>query len=181
MNLLGGPALTREAFAIRTPTTTLGASFSVVAPFGQYDASRLINIGSNRWAFKPEVGLSQPIGNVFLEACTGVWLFTDNTDFFGGKRRGQDPLWTFQLHGGYTFRPALWLAGNATYYTGGQTRVNGVAKQDRQANSRYGLTLSVPLWKNVSAKLAWSTGFTTRTGGDFDTFAVAVQYLWFDP
>lgn len=152
-----------------------------MVPLGQYDASRLINIGSNRWAFKPELGLSQPLGNVFLEAAAGAWLFTANTDFFGGQRREQKPLWTFQLHAGYTFRPALWLARNATYYTGGQRRVNGVAKQDRQANSRYGLTLSVPLWQHISAKLAWSTGFTTRAGGDFDTFAAAVQYVWIDP
>lgn len=104
MNLLGGPALTREEFVTYRPTTTLGASLSVVAPLGQYDASRLINIGSNRWAFKPEVGVTHTMGKVFLEASAGAWLFTDNTDFFGGQRREQAPLWTFQLHAGYTFR-----------------------------------------------------------------------------
>lgn len=180
VNLLGGPALTAQEFAQRTPTTSLGASVSVVAPSGQYTSSRLINLGSNRWAFKPEIGLSQPIGRWFVEASTGVWLFTDNADFFRGLHRSQDPLWTFQLHAGYSFRPGLWLSADTTYYTGGRTSLNGVEKQDRQENVRYGFTLSVPLGVHWSAKLSWTTGFISRIGADFDTMGVALQYRWFD-
>lgn len=86
VNLLGDPALTAEEFARRSPTTIVGASVSVVAPTGQYVPSRLINVGANRWSFKPELGLSQPIGDWFVEGAAGVWLFTDNGDFFGGRR-----------------------------------------------------------------------------------------------
>jgi hypothetical protein len=82
VNLLGDPALTPEEFARRSPTTIVGASVSVVAPTGQYVPSRLINVGANRWSFKPELGLSQPIGDWFVEGAAGVWLFTDNGDFF---------------------------------------------------------------------------------------------------
>jgi len=180
LNMLGGPALTPEEFATREATTTLGASLSVVAPTGQYGSSRLINIGSNRWAFKPELGLSHPIGNWFVEATAGVWLFTDNTDFFGGNTRSQDPLAAYQLHAGYTFRPGLWIAADATYYTGGETSVNGTGRQDLQENSRYGLTLSIPFNARWSAKLAWATGLTTRIGGNFQTAFLALQYRWFD-
>ena len=180
VNLLGGPALTPEEFARRSPSTILGASVSVVAPTGQYVASRLINVGSNRWSFKPEVGLSQPIGNWFVEGAAGVWLFTDNTDFFGGRRRSQDPLPTFQWHGGYNWRPGLWLAADVTYFTGGQTSVNGVQDKDVQRNVRYGLTLSFPLSAQWSGKLAWSRGLTTSIGGNFQTISVALQYRWFN-
>ena len=180
VNLLGGPALTPEEFARRSPSTILGASVSVVAPTGQYVASRLINVGSNRWSFKPEVGLSQPIGNWFVEGAAGVWLFTDNTDFFGGRRRSQDPLPTFQWHGGYNWRPGLWLAADVTDFTGGQTSVNGVQDKDLQRNVRYGLTLSFPLSARWSGKLAWSRGLTTSIGGNFQTISVALQYHWFN-
>ena len=180
VNLLGGPALTPEEFARRSPSTILGASVSVVAPTAQYVASRLINVGSNRWSFKPEVGLSQPIGNWFVEGAAGVWLFTDNTDFFGGRRRSQDPLPTFQWHGGYNWRPGLWLAADVTYFTGGQTSVNGVQDKDVQRNVRYGLTLSFPLSAQWSGKLAWSRGLTTSIGGNFQTISVALQYHWFN-
>jgi hypothetical protein len=63
INLLGGPALTAEEFAKRMPDTTVGLSLSVIAPTGVYASKYLINIGTNRWAFKPEIGLAQPIGN----------------------------------------------------------------------------------------------------------------------
>ena len=179
VNLLGGPALTPAEFAQRSPGTIVGASVSVIAPTGQYVPSRLINVGSNRWAFKPEIGLSQPLGNWFVEGAAGVWLFTDNTDFFGGRRRSQDPLPVFQWHGGYTWRPGLWLAADMTFFTGGQTSVNGVQDNDAQRNVRYGVTLSFPLSTQWSGKLAWSRGLTTSIGGNFQTISVALQYRWF--
>lgn len=180
VNLIGGPALTREEFAERVPTTSVGASLSIVAPTGQYVPTRLINVGANRWVYKPEIGVSQPLGDWFAEVSAGVWLYKDNNDFFGGQRKSQDPLWEYQLHGGYNFRPGLWLAVDAAHYSGGQTTVNGVEKQDMQENSRYGTTLSVPLGPGWQTKFAYSKGFATRAGGDFELFSVALQYRWFD-
>jgi hypothetical protein len=180
MNVLGDPAVSPEEFLRRAPSTILGVSLSVVAPTGQYVPARLINIGANRWSFKPEVGLSQPFGNWFMDGAAGVWLFTDNNDFFGGHRRSQKPMPTFQLHGGYTWRPGLWLAADVTYFTGGRTSVNGAEDQDVQISVRYGVTLSVPLTKTWSAKLAWSRGLETRVGGNFQTVSVALQYRWFN-
>jgi Putative MetA-pathway of phenol degradation len=180
MNLLGGPALTPGEFAQRAPTTILGASLSAIAPTGQYAPSRLINVGSNRWSFKPELGLSQPIGDWFVEGAAGVWLFTRNTDFFNGRQRSQDPLPELQLHGGYNWRPGLWLAADVTYFTGGQTSVDGVKDRDLQRNVRYGVTLSFPLSSQWSGKLAWSRGLITTIGGNFQTVSLALQYRWFN-
>jgi hypothetical protein len=178
--LLGGPALTPNQFSRYDQGTTLGASLSVVAPTGQYVPTRLINVGANRWSFKPEIGLSQPLGNWFFEGAAGVWFFTDNDNFFGGRQRSQSPLPVLQGHAGYSWKPGLWLAGDVTYYTGGRTSVNGVEGQDLQRTVRYGVTLSVPLATQWSAKFAWSTGLTTRVGGNFQTFSVALQYRWFN-
>ena len=170
VNLFGGPALSREEFAARTPTTTLGASLTVVAPFGKYDSSRLINLGSNRWAVKPEIGVYQPLGPWSLELYGGAWFYTDNNNFFRGTKREQDPIATLQAHVGYTFRPGLWLAADATYYAGGQSTVNGVGNDDRQENTRIGLTLSVPVGQGHSLKLNWSEGVSERIGTNFTTF-----------
>jgi hypothetical protein len=178
INLAGGPALTPAEFAHRKPTTTLGASLTVVPPLGQYDSTRLINIGANRWSFKPELGVSYPVGGWYLEGYAGVWLFTDNDAFFGGVRKEQDPIGTVQLHASYTFRPRLWFAVDSTWYTGGRSTVDGVKNDDRQSNSRVGLTLSVPLGARQSLKFSWSEGATTRVGGDFNTIGVAWQHAW---
>ena len=178
--LLGAPALSPAEFARRRPAASLGASLTAIAPTGQYLPSRLINIGSNRWAFKPEIGISQPLGKWFLEGTAGVWLFSENDAFLGGQRRKQNPLRVFQLHAGYNFRPGLWLAADAGSYTGGATEVNGIARQDRQDNRRYGLTLSLPLGSSGwSGRFGWSKGWVTRAGGDYEGVAVTLQYRWF--
>jgi hypothetical protein len=167
-------------FARRKPATTLGVGLSVSAPTGEYHPDRLINVGTNRWAIKPEVGVAHPIGNWYLEASAGAWFFEDNDDFFGGKHREQDPLAGVQAHVSYTFRPRLWLALNGIFYEGGRTTVDGVRKDDRQSNSRYGLTLSVPLGRTQSLKLSWSEGASTRIGSDFTNYGIAWQYTMID-
>jgi hypothetical protein len=179
VNVLGGPALTPREFASHSPGTVLGLSLAVVAPTGQYDPSKLINIGSNRWSLKPEMGVSKTWGRLYLELYGGVWVFSDNTDFFGGSVREQDPIGTFQAHVSYTFKPRLWLAANATFYTGGRTTLDGAAKADLQRNSRLGLTLALPVGRRSAVKVAWASGFTTRVGADFDSLGVAFQMVWF--
>ncbi|MCI0388189.1 MAG: transporter [Acidobacteria bacterium] len=180
MNILGGPALKPKDFAARKPATTLAASLTVSAPTGQYDPAKLVNIGSNRWSFKPEVGLSHPIDRWYLELYGGVWLFTDNNNFFGGSRLEQKPVGTIQAHASYTFRPRLWLAADATYYTGGRTIVDDVISADLEKNSRFGMTFSLPVGRRYSVKISWARGVATRIGGDFNTVSVAWQYAWFD-
>lgn len=178
VNLFGGPAADRKAFASQVRSTQIGASLIVVMPTGEYDASKLVNLGANRWSAKPEIGLYQPVGPWSFELAAGVWIFGDNDDFYGGVRREQDPVTSIQTHVGYTFRPRLWLAADWTYYRGGATRVDGVRKHDLQQSTRTGLVLSVPVSALYSMKFAWSDGLTTRVGGDFTTLSIAVQRSW---
>ena len=126
-NLIGGPALSPREFMAHKPEPTLGFSLVVVVPTGQYSNTKLINIGTNRWAFKPEFGLSFPVGRWTLEGAAGVWLFLDNNHTYPGENvRSQDPLYSFQVHVGYTVRPGLWVAADGTYYAGGKTYTNDV-------------------------------------------------------
>jgi len=180
VNLLGGPAMTPREFAQRKPETTLGFSTTINVPNGEYDADRLVNVGTHRWAAKAEFGLTHPIGKWLLESYAGAWFFDENDDFLGGQLREQDPLASIQAHVSYTFRPRMWVALNTTYYEGGQTTLNGLAKADRQSNSRAGITFSMPVGKDYSLKLNWSRGATTRIGSNFTTYGVGLQYAWLD-
>ncbi len=179
MNLKGSPALKPREFAAYKPKSVLGVSLSVVAPTGQYDPARLVNLGSHRWAFKPEIGFSKPLRRWTLEAAGGGWFFTANHKFFGGSHRAQRPLLSIQTDVVYTLRPRMWISFNATYYRGGQTVVNGTVNNDRQANSRIGATYSLPLNQRQSLKLAWAKGVTTRLGSSLNTVLVGWQYTWF--
>lgn len=180
MLLLGGPALEPAAFVSREQRAILGVSLTVVAPIGQYDNSKLINIGSNRWAFKPEIGLSRPTGRWQWDLYEGVWFFEDNDNFFGGHRRAEDPILTTQTHLSYTFRPRLWVAADVTYYTGGAVTVDGARASGSQRNVRVGVTASMPLAQQQSLKLSYSNGAVTRVGGNFRSITAAWQYAWID-
>lgn len=180
MNIMGGEAMTPAQFATRKPRPSLGASVVIVPPLGQYDSTKLVNLGSNRWGFRPELGFSQPVGRWYLEMYAGIWLFTDNDAFFGGTRREQDAIQTLQAHVSYTVRPHLWLAADATHYRGGQSSIDGRSRMDTQSNTRVGITVSLPIGARQSLKLTWSDGVSTRVGGDFTSYAIAWQYTWID-
>jgi hypothetical protein len=179
-NLVGAPALTPQQFATYSPQTIVGVSLIIVTPYGDYDSSKVINIGSNRWAFKPELGFSRTNGAWTLEADAGAWLFTNNRNFARGNVRSQDPIGALQLHATYMIRPHMWLAVDGTYYTGGRTTINGERNIDLQKNSRVGITLALPMGRSQVLKFAYSRGARTTIGGDFDTLGISYQYVWFD-
>ena len=178
VNFYGAPALPAERFRQYRQDTILGASLTMTAPSGRYDGSKLVNIGTNRWSFKPELGVSQALGAWILEGAFGVTFFTDNDDFFGGHTRRQDPLYAAQAHVIYYFDPGLWTAFDVTYYAGGRTSVDGALNNDLQQNSRWGGTLGKSLDPHNSIKLYFSSGVVARTGTKFQTAGLAWQHLW---
>jgi hypothetical protein len=178
VNLYGGPALSLDEFANYEPDTTVGLSFLVTAPYGDYDSDKLANIGTNRWSFKPEIGISKALGSWILELATGVYMYTDNDDFFGGHKREQDPIYSVQGHAIYHFRRGVWSSLSTTYYTGGRTTIDGIKKDDLQDNWRFGITLALPVDRRNSIKIYGSTGVHTRISTDFDAFGIAWQYRW---
>jgi len=181
INLAGGKALTVTEFPKAKRPTIVGVSLAVVPPLGQYDRAKLVNLGANRWGFKPEIGMSHLVNNWTFDAYAGIWLFTENHDYYPGPAtRTQRPILAVQGHVSYTVKRRLWVAFNATWYSGGTTAVDGVSKSDHQNNSRVGGTVSLPLTQQQSIKAAYTRGATTRIGSDFTTIHVGWQFSWFD-
>ena len=178
MNLYGAPAMTPQQFASYRHQTIVGVSVTVAPPIGQYDSTKLINLGTNRWSFKPEVGLSQAWGKWVVEAMAGVWFFTDNTDFVGGRTREQDPIVATQVHVTYKFTRSMWLAGDANYFTGGQTTIGGKQNLDLQRNSRIGVTFSSAIGRGQAIRMSVSRGAYTTIGADFTSIGVGYNYAW---
>ncbi len=177
-NLIGAPALTLPEFAAYRQDLIVGASLQVGVPASQYDPTRLLNIGTNRWSVKPELGVSKAIGSWTLEGQAAVTFYGDNTDFFGGSTRSQDPLYALQGHAIHSFHSGIWASLDVTYFTGGRTTIAGVLKNDLQQNWRVGATLAIPVDRRNSIKFAASSGVSARTGNNFDLLAVAWQYRW---
>jgi hypothetical protein len=178
--LSGSPAMTPAEFSKAPRRTIVGASLSAVLPIGQYDSTKLVNLGAHRWSFKPEIGVSHPAGRWTFDAYLGAWLFTENESFYpGSSSRSQDPIVALQGHVSYLLGRRAWLAVDATWYGGGRSNVDGVDKADLQRNTRLGATWAQPFGSRQSLKVAYSTGASTRIGGDFRTLTVAWQIVFF--
>jgi len=178
MNLLGSPALPLREFANWKQDLIIGASLQVAPPWNQYDSSRIVNIGTERWSFKPELGISKAVGQWTLEMQAAATFFTDNDNFYGGKTRSQDPLYSLQGHVIYGFRSGKWLSVDGTYFGGGRTTIDGELNNDMQQNWRVGATLAVPVDRLNSIKFYASSGVSARTGNNYDAIGVAWQYRW---
>ncbi len=175
--LVGAPALTKEQFAGFQPKTVVGATLRMSLPLGQYHSDKLVNLGSNRWVFSPQLGVSHLTGRIFFEAYAGVWFFTDNNEFLGTGKFSQDPLFAFQVHAGVRFRRGFWLAASLRQSLGGGTRLNAGDKLPGEANTRVGLTAAYPIGRKYALKIAMTTGLTAKVGNDYTTFAVLWQVV----
>jgi Putative MetA-pathway of phenol degradation len=178
INLFGAPALSVKDFANYQQDIIVGVSLQVSAPLGQYDNSKLLNLGNNRWSFRPELGVSKAWGPWTVEVAPSVTFFTDNPDFFNGRTFAQAPIYLVQGHIIHNFESGMWISLDGTYFVGGRTTVNGVRGDNEQANTRAGLTLALPVDRQNSIKLNASTGISTRTGSEFSAVGVAWQYRW---
>lgn len=187
VNLKGGPAMDIQDFSKWRQKTLVGVSLKVVAPTGQYDPTKLINYGNNRWAFRPEIGLSRRWGHWVFDTYGAVWFFTTNPEFFsrnqynpGVTTQSQSPIGAFEGHLSYDVKPRFWASLDVNFWTGGETSLNGVVNPiTLQRNSRVGGTVSVPISRHQSLKFSYNNGAYIRYGGNFQNVSAAWQYSWF--
>jgi hypothetical protein len=183
VNLLGAPPLAGKEFgAYRAKAdheTIIGMGLVLQLPTGQYYKDKLINLGANRFMFRPQLGVVHNFGKWSVELTTQGWFFTENDEFFNGKRLEQEPVFNTDAHLIYTMHPGLWLAGSVGYDIGGATTVNGVSNDDRQSNLGFGLGLGIPISRTVGVKIAYlGTRTQVRTGLDSDTFTCALSVMF---
>ncbi|MGR8952782.1 MAG: transporter [Gammaproteobacteria bacterium] len=186
VNLFGAPALSVKEFADYRQDTIIGASLAVIPPGGRYESEKIVNIGTNRWTVKPEIGISKAWGPWTAEFAAGVFVFTDNDDQFVpvspsqgmNVQLQQTPLYNFQGHLIYSFGKGVWGAIDANYYTGGRTTVADKVTDSLQQNWRVGGTLSFSVNRQNSIKIFGNTVVHARTGSFFDTIGIAWQYRW---
>ncbi|HZJ17654.1 MAG TPA: transporter [Chthoniobacteraceae bacterium] len=178
VNFIGAPALTAAEFKDYRQNFILGASLRVTAPLGQYDSAKLVNVGTNRWSFKPEIGFSKAFGRWTVEIAPAATLYTHNGDFFGGQTRKVKPIYSAQAHVSYTFAPGAWLALNAGYFVGGRSTIDERENDDEHEGTRFGATLALPVNRYHSVKLYGITGYSAHREHDFQAVGLAWQVRW---
>ena len=179
VNIVGNKAQELSSFRENQKDFNLGLAFRVRVPIGQYDNTKLINLGTNRWTFKTSIGMSYQVSKWVFELHLNSWFFTSNNEFYNGNKLEQSPMFSGQAHIIYTFKQGLWGAISYGLVNGGATTLNDLEKDDDLLSERIGAVLTVPLFSRNAIKFVVSSGISARYGAKFTTFGLTYQYSWF--
>ena len=178
VNLYGARAMTPRS----SPPTSRPRSWASVWLLACRSATTTrrcaINIGTNRWAFKPELGVSHRTGPWTFEGDLGHGVLHGQHELLQWRALRAGPDRRHQGHVIRTFKPGLWAAVDANFWRGGRPTVNGTPGSELQKNSRVGATLAMPIARQQQLRVAFSFGAYTRLGGDFKALGVSYSYVW---
>ena len=183
INLHGAPPLRGKEFgAYRATTkneTIVGAGLVVRLPTGDYMDDKLINLGQNRFAFRPQIGVIHTRDKWTTEVTAEVAFYTDNDDFFNGKKLEQEPLLFAQAHLIRTLGPGEWLSFSLGYNYGGENTIDGVDKDNLSQNIGWAVNYSYPISRQSGIKVSYINSRSKEsTGIDTETLAFALVFAW---
>ncbi len=183
MNLYGAPPLSgKEYAAYRSDVnveTIIGMALVVRLPTGEYLEDKLINLGQNRFAFRPQLGIIHNRGKWTTEVTGEISFYTENDEFFNGNLLEQDPIYFIHGHLVHTFRPGFWVGASLGYFNGGENSVNGIDKDDKKQNIAWALSLAYPINRYSGIKVAYiGSRAQELIGIDYDTFTAGLSYFW---
>lgn len=161
--------------------TWLGVFEYITPPIGQYNNDRALNMGSNRWAFKTEVGLAQGLGNsnFHWDLTANVEFYTNNTDYSSTHLSLQkNPLFSAETHLTYNIAKTVGISADYFYRNGGETNVAGVSNNDKQNDHTAGLTLTFGLTPSSQILIKYYNQFKTENGIKGDTLGVRFAYFF---
>jgi len=180
-NFYGSPALSIKDYADYKQGTVVGFNLKMKFPLGQYDEGRTLNIGSNRFMLRPELGVSTRKGKWIFESYLALWLFSKNNEFWSVDRSitmEQQPIFAIKQHFIYALKNKTWFALNAGYGIGGKTTNNGYELDNRVSTIRLGCTFVKPFGKGHAIKLNYNTAIALEKGPAFQAFNIVYQYWW---
>jgi len=183
VNVFGAPALKgkeyRDYRAENSTNTVAGLALAVTVPIGHYKRDKLLNLGGNRFVIRPQAGIVHTRGPWSYEMTGSILFFTDNNEFFNGKRRKQDSLYVLQGHIIRTFERGIWASLSAGYDWGGQSSLNGEKKDDERSDFLYALSAGMSVSKTSSIKFAFVRSRTrVEVGSDSDNLVIAYSRMF---
>jgi hypothetical protein len=183
VNLIGpnamGPKEMMQYLKEHPVNTIFGASIAVTLPLGQYDETKLLNLGKNRFVIRPQMGMVHNWGFWSYELTGSVFIYTNNNNFFNDQERKQDPVFAIQTHLIRRFSNKMWVSLSGGYGLGGQSIVNGLQKDDEHGDFLWSLSFGSPITKTQAFKVNFVRYETTRdVGSNTNTIAVSWSKLF---
>jgi hypothetical protein len=185
VNLIGPRAQKNLVDVMRyAPGFSVDLIADLAVPIGEYDDTRSLNLGQNRWYGRVgapivwQLGPWVPGRRTTLELLPAVWLFGTNDDFVG-QTLTTDPM--FQVDGHLTrdLTERIWASLDGSWYTGGKATIGGVPGE-KLDNLGFGLTLGYHINDNLGLTVGYKSTVNDKAAGDLqmDGFMVSLVAGW---
>ncbi len=148
-------------------------------PMGHYLEDKLVNLGENRFVFRPQVGVVHTFGKWTAEVNGEIAFHTENDDYFGGNTLEQKPRYRATVHALRTFNPGQWVGMGFGYEFGGEYALNGVDQDDKKKNIGWAVAYRQPITRQIGIKIRY-IGIRAKelTGFDSEELSVSVAFAW---
>jgi hypothetical protein len=185
VNLIGPKAQKNLAdVAPYQPGFSLDLIVDLTVPIGEYDDTRALNLGQNRWSGRVgapivwQLGSWVPGRRTTLEFLPAVWLFGPNDDYVGTTLE-TDPVFQIDAHLTRDFTSSFWASLDGVWYTGGVATIHGV-EGEKLDNLGVGLTLGYHVNESLGVTFGYKSTIGDSAPGDLqmDQFMVSVVYGW---
>jgi hypothetical protein len=183
INLVGPPPLSGKEYgayrAAHESETIVGAGIAVHLPTGEYFEDKLINLGNNRFTFRPQLGIQHRHRNWTFEATAMAWIYTDNDEFFGGRRLEQDNFYTLDGTAIYSFNSGIWASASAGIGVGGRSRIDGIVNDDRRKDVGWAIAGGFPISRMLGARVRYfDSDRHNFIGNNSQTFSIGLSASW---
>jgi hypothetical protein len=185
--VIGSPAMSPEEYVAYKPGLSLGVLALATAPTGEYSASNLFNMGTNRWSLRLGVPMGYTIGSSYLdphlatiEVLPSVTFYSANDDPYGpADEVTQDPLFKLEAHVTQNLNRAIWLSLDTVISNGAATTTDGVPDD----NDKYSWELGASVGVNLSAQISFKATYgqvidRNENGLDGEGFRLVANYLF---
>lgn len=166
--LIGGDALDIQSFVRKEPGFIAGIYVAMRPPLGEYDESKSVNPGSNRWewrmGFPIQYIVGLPTNQTSFEFVPTVYFFGDNDEVSGGGTSGQEPLFQFEAHLTHDLNQMFWGSLNVMYAFGGEGTGKDTGGEFDILGG--GATFGARLPHSFGVTVTLGTSLRTKTGNE---------------
>jgi len=149
------PASKKTDDSQQTVNTVIGAAIAVNVPWGEYYEDKLLNLGSNCYTIRPQIGVVHTRGSWSYELTGSVFYFTDNDNFYYGDKLEKKPFYAAQAHIIRIFKPGIWGSLSAGYGQGGASKINSESIDDEREGFISGLSFGIPVAPDQGLKFSY--------------------------
>jgi len=180
VGLSGAPALKLPEFVKHKQGFQVYGLFGVSVPIGEYETTQLVNLGTNRWAFRAGLPMVVPFGSpmkpTYLEVIPSLYFYTTNDDPSGAAdERSQKPLFVVESHLTHNITPKFWVGGDLRYQAGGETKTDGIPDDNTANHLGGGFVAGYQILRPLGVWVSWGKIFADDDGSKGDMWRVRVS------